>query len=160
MDASATTQISRLQSMGLEELRAEYEMAFGKATKSRNRKQLFTQIARKMQGDDIPKPTLTVKFEPKKGQGGKAKKTGEKKSTRVGPIGARDPRLPKAGTTIERDYKGKKHLVRVLEEGFEYDGKPFRSLSAVAMAITGAKAINGFLWFRLGDYAKKEKPSK
>ena len=153
MDASATTQISRLQKMSLEDLRAEYETTFGKPTKSRNRKQLFAQIARKLQGDEIPKPTLTVKFEVKKGKTKKAKKGDTTKPKR--PIGARDPRLPKAGTTIERPYKGKKHIVRVLNEGFEYNGKPFRSLSAVAMAITGAKAINGYLFFQLGDYAKK-----
>jgi hypothetical protein len=68
--------------------------------------------------------------------------------------------LPKVGTAIERAYKGKKLLVRVLDDGFEYQGKPHRSLSALAMAITGAKAMNGFLFFQLGKYAKKEKAGK
>ncbi len=47
MNASATTQISRLQKMSLEGLREQYQEVFGKPSKSRNRKQLFSQIARR-----------------------------------------------------------------------------------------------------------------
>jgi len=68
--------------------------------------------------------------------------------------------ITKPGTTIERVYKGKKLLVTVTEDGFTFSGKPYRSLSALAMAITGAKAMNGFLFFCLGKYAKKEKAGK
>ena len=48
----------------------------------------------------------------------------------------------------------------VAKDHFEWEGKPYKSLSALAQAITGAKAINGYLFFQLGDYAKKEKASK
>jgi len=61
----------------------------------------------------------------------------------------RDPRLPAAGTVLVRPYKGKDYRVTVLDEGFRYDGREFRSLSKLASAITGYKAINGFLWFGL-----------
>ena len=71
----------------------------------------------------------------------------------------RDPRLPAAGTTLTRTYKGKDHKVAVLESGFRWDGKEWRSLSALAAAITGYKAINGFLWFRLTDEKAAEKPT-
>jgi len=167
MDASATTQISRpawrgisdLQKMSLEQLREAYEKAFGKPTKSRDRKQLFSRIAKKIQADragqkseDAPvKPTLKVKFTPKrtaKAAGGKKKKAAAKKTTRTRAIGQRDPRLPKVGTTITREWHGKKYLVRVLDRGFEYDSKPFRSLSGVAKAISG-QIVNGFAWFKL-----------
>ena len=65
MDASATTRISGLIDMNLADLRAEYEKVFGKPTRSRNRKQLFSQIARQLQGqengaDPSGQPTLTV----------------------------------------------------------------------------------------------------
>ena len=33
--------------------------------------------------------------------------------------------------------------------GFRWERKEYRSLSALASAITGAKPINGFLWFKL-----------
>jgi hypothetical protein len=61
---------------------------------------------------------------------------------------AQDARLPAPGTVLTRRYKGRSLHVRVLEHGFEYDGAVYRSLSAVAKAITGAHG-NGFLFFRL-----------
>jgi len=158
MEASIATRISRLQKMDLKELRVEYEKLFGKATKSRNRKQLFSQVSRKIQDNQAAKktegapvkPILTVKFEPKrKGKGGsKKKKVAEKKPVKTRPIGQRDPRLPKIGTTISKKYKGKTINVRVLERGFEHDGRQFRSLSGVAKHITGS-IWNGFLFFGL-----------
>jgi hypothetical protein len=36
----------------------------------------------------------------------------------------------------------------VLADGFEYDGKPYKSLSAIARAITGTR-WNGWLFFGL-----------
>jgi hypothetical protein len=48
------------------------------------------------------------------------------------------PRGPMPGTLITRRYKGRSVVVKVLEEGFECDGEVFRSLSAVANAITGS----------------------
>ena len=61
----------------------------------------------------------------------------------------RDSRLPAPGSTIVREYKDRKHRVLVLEDGFEYDGDRYRTLTAVAKTITGGH-INGFRFFRLG----------
>ena len=38
-----------------------------------------------------------------------------------------------------REWQGTEHAVTVLENGFEYQGRPFKSLSAVANAITGTR---------------------
>jgi hypothetical protein len=43
------------------------------------------------------------------------------------------------GVEVARDWNGRRHIVRVTETGFTYDGKPFRSLSEVARAITGTR---------------------
>jgi hypothetical protein len=59
-----------------------------------------------------------------------------------------DDRLPPAGTMISRRYKGQTLQVKVLAEGFEFEGQRYRSLSAVAQAVTGSHC-NGFLFFRL-----------
>jgi hypothetical protein len=59
-----------------------------------------------------------------------------------------DPRLPKPGAVLERRYKGRLHRVQVLADGFAYADTTYRSLSAVAKAITGSHC-NGFLFFRL-----------
>lgn len=59
-----------------------------------------------------------------------------------------DSRLPSPGTSIVRNYKGQSHHVQVTTDGFEYAGERFRSLSAVAKAITGTH-VNGFRFFGL-----------
>jgi hypothetical protein len=41
------------------------------------------------------------------------------------------------GTRLIREWQGMEHFVTVLDQGFEYQGRKFRSLSAVAKAITG-----------------------
>ena len=44
------------------------------------------------------------------------------------------PGRPIAGTRLRREWKGVEHVVTVREHDFEYDGRPYRSLSAVARA--------------------------
>lgn len=48
------------------------------------------------------------------------------------------PRKLTPGTRLVRDRHGVGHTVIVTEDGFEYDGKRWRSLTAIARAITGA----------------------
>lgn len=47
--------------------------------------------------------------------------------------------LYKPGTKLIREWQGKTHGVIVLDNGFEYDGEGYRSLSAIARKITGAR---------------------
>jgi hypothetical protein len=56
--------------------------------------------------------------------------------------------LPPAGTVISRHYKGEELRVTVLPEGFEFEGERFKSLSAVAKAVTG-QHVNGRAFFKL-----------
>jgi len=62
-------------------------------------------------------------------------------------------RLPPPGCMIRRTYQGREISVQVLEKGFEYEGEHYRSLSAVAFAVTGAK-WNGNLFF---DFVRQRK---
>jgi hypothetical protein len=69
------------------------------------------------------------------------------------PVGApapryADARLPAPGGILTRLYKGRRLEVTVLARGFAHDGIVYRSLSAVAKAITGSHC-NGYLFFRL-----------
>ncbi|MBX3372608.1 MAG: DUF2924 domain-containing protein [Phycisphaeraceae bacterium] len=51
---------------------------------------------------------------------------------------ASDGRLPMPGALLTREYRGRTILVRVLPKGFDCEGTIYRSLSAVAQAVTGA----------------------
>lgn len=55
---------------------------------------------------------------------------------------------PIAGTRLVREYGGEEHVVTALTQGFEYRGKAYRSLSAIARAITGTP-WSGPLFFGL-----------
>ncbi|WP_232480309.1 DUF2924 domain-containing protein [Roseomonas sp. KE2513] len=55
---------------------------------------------------------------------------------------------PLAGTRLLREWQGVEHAVTVLADGFEFEGRPYRSLSAVARHITGTR-WNGWTFFGL-----------
>jgi hypothetical protein len=55
---------------------------------------------------------------------------------------------PIAGTRLIREYQGIEHCVTVRDNGFEYQGRPYKSLSAIARAITGTQ-WNGRVFFGL-----------
>ena len=60
----------------------------------------------------------------------------------------RDKRLPIPGSVIHKKYKNQDIHVKVLDKGFEYKDKYYRSLSAIAFELTGAH-WNGFSFFNL-----------
>lgn len=66
----------------------------------------------------------------------------------------RDPRLPKPGGVLTRTFQGKEIKVQVLDAGFLFDGKTWRSLSAIAKEVSGT-SWNGFLFFGIQTRAKK-----
>lgn len=55
---------------------------------------------------------------------------------------------PIAGTRLIREYQGIEHCVTVRRDDFDYLGKPYKSLSAIARAITGTR-WNGLVFFGL-----------
>jgi hypothetical protein len=55
---------------------------------------------------------------------------------------------PVAGTRLIREYQGVEHCVTVRDNDFEYQGRPYKSLSAIARAITGTR-WNGLVFFGL-----------
>ena len=59
------------------------------------------------------------------------------------------------GTRLVRGWDGERHEVNVLDDGFEYCGKRYRSLSAIARAITGTQ-WNGPAFFGLRSARTKE----
>lgn len=146
--------LAGLENMGLAQLRERYLALFGEAARSKNlpflRKKLAFRIQERVEGGLSPfarqrltelapealpvKPAREVRRVPKSAPAPESK--------------ARDPRLPEAGTVLVREHGGFDHEVEVLEDGFRYRGRTYRSLSAIAREITGT-AWNGFLFFGL-----------
>jgi hypothetical protein len=62
----------------------------------------------------------------------------------------RDGRLPQPGAVLIRRHQGRDVVVKVLEGGFEYKSRHYRSLSAIAREVTGRR-WNGLLFFGLTE---------
>jgi len=65
----------------------------------------------------------------------------------------RDPGRPIAGTRLVREWRNVQHTVEVREHDFEYEGRPYKSLSAIAREITNVR-WNGWLFFGLRQNGK------
>ena len=63
----------------------------------------------------------------------------------------RSDRLPIAGTRLIREWQGIEHCVTVRADGFEFQGRPYKSLSAIARDITGVR-WNGWVFFGLKSH--------
>jgi hypothetical protein len=58
---------------------------------------------------------------------------------------------PIAGTRLIREWQGIEHCVTVLLDGYEYGGRTYKSLSAVARCISGTR-WNGWVFFGLKNW--------
>ncbi|SIO35576.1 Protein of unknown function [Rhodovulum sp. ES.010] len=68
---------------------------------------------------------------------------GDRKKSRL-----RADTMPIAGTRLIREWHGVEQVVTVTADGFEWQGRPYKSLSAIARAITGTR-WNGWVFFGL-----------
>ncbi|MGE3779169.1 MAG: DUF2924 domain-containing protein [Pirellulaceae bacterium] len=154
-------ELARLERMTVNELIGVYVETTGESARSRNKRYLIRRIAWHMQAraegglSERAKQRAAqladdayVRVTPPRG--GLIRATTS--STDSMSDALFDPRLPAPGNHLVRDYKGRSISVRILPDGFEFDGQRFRSLSAVAKAVTGSH-VNGFRFFRLGGAA-------
>ena len=60
---------------------------------------------------------------------------------------------PITGTRLLREWQSVEHVVTVTADGFEWQGRPYKSLSAIARAITGTR-WNGWVFFGLKNHRR------
>ena len=73
---------------------------------------------------------------------------GDRKKSRV-----RADQMPIVGTRLIREWQGVEHVVTVTTDGFDWQGRPYKSLSAIARAITGTR-WNGWVFFGLKNHRR------
>jgi hypothetical protein len=61
---------------------------------------------------------------------------------------------PITGTRLLREWQGVEQIVTVTANGFEWQGRPYKSLSAIARAITGTR-WNGWVFFGLKNHRSR-----
>ena len=74
---------------------------------------------------------------------------GDRKKSRI-----RADMMPIVGTRLIREWQGVEHLVTVTADGFDWQGRPYKSLSAIARAITGTR-WNGWVFFGLKNHRRR-----
>ena len=164
MPPDIAQELEALQGMTTTELCERYAELHGQPVRTRHRAYLIRKVAWRMQalaeGDLSQRARrraeeladdADVRVMPPRAKESSTHAAGAPTGQRVATRGqVRDPRLPAPGTAIVREYKGRTIRVLVMPsgEGFECDGERYRTLSAVAKAVTGSH-INGFRFFRL-----------
>ena len=156
MAESVVAEITRLRGMSIGELRVRYAEVYGEEPRSRNKDYLWKRIAYRIQElaeGGISERAQRRAEELARDADLRSRPPKEPSPDDKVPVQNRDARLPAAGTTMTRRFRGKDYEVKILEKGFEFDGRQFVSLSAVAREISGTR-WNGFLFFGLDDLRK------
>jgi hypothetical protein len=172
MRPGGTTSIEQtivaLRQMTPGQLRERYQEVFGEPSRSGNRQFLFKRIAWRIQSlaegglserarrraEELARDADIRTTLPRPPNSGAYAGGDGRTVTLPAPrsVTAHD-RLPLPGTVLTRRYRGQQVEVKVLSGGFEYDGQTYRSLSAVAKAVTGTH-WNGHLFFGLTTHKR------
>jgi hypothetical protein len=138
MTETVLAQIAALKTRSTPELRDMWRELFGKESPVLGRRYLEDRIAFRVQ---------ELQFG---GLSDRARRKLDALVDQLEPKAARrrDPGRPIAGTQLRREWKGIEHVVTVREHDFEYNGRPYKSLSAIAREIAGTR-WNGWLFFGL-----------
>lgn len=128
---SVLKQIDELNRMSMDQLRKRWNDLLGTDPGRMGRNYLVRRLAYRIQelvygglSRDARKKLESLADDP---NGETSKPSRKRRATNL-----------QAGTRLLRDWHGERYEVIVQEDGFLYDGKKYRSLSAVARAITGS----------------------
>jgi hypothetical protein len=145
-------EIARLRGLDAKVLRARWRTSFGQdAPTHLARHLLFAMLAYRLQAEamgDLDAETVRflkqVDLAPSKQAAVPLTQAFERRTRGLSP-----------GTLLTREWSGQRHRVMVLDGGFVWEGRTYRSLSEIAKVITGTK-WNGPRFFGLRDQKDAE----
>ena len=140
-----------LESLMVAELRQRYAEAFNETTTSRHRRHLVRRILWRLQAIESGGVSEAAQQ--------RARELADNSQLRLTPPDISNLNSLKqsattrkdglrVGTLLSREYKGRQIRVAVVDDGFEYEGARYRSLTAVAKVVTGSH-WNGRSFFGL-----------
>jgi Protein of unknown function (DUF2924) len=153
-------EIEQLRRLTVGELRVKYLEVFGQPSRSNHKQFLFRRVAWRLQAqaygdlsDQARQQALAIAQDVELRIKAPAHLAGPARRllqptlrSRYKP--GRDARVPKPGSFLQREFKGQMVIVQVLADGFQYQDRHYKSLSAIARQVTGT-AWNGYSFFRL-----------
>jgi hypothetical protein len=163
MEPALVRAIEQLRRLSVSTLQTRYQELFGTEARSSNKQFLFRRVAWQLQvkaeGDVSERARqraaeiaedADLRSRAPKGFWSWPAEVKTVVRSMSGSRPQRDWRLPKPGTLLSRRYGGREVVVKVLSEGFEYQTRNYRSLSAIAREVTGTR-WNGLLFFGLTE---------
>ena len=146
MENSVLAQLAALPSKTTPELRQLWRDLYDREPPSYNKPFLVKRLAYRIQ--ELAYGGLSARAE------AKLKKLVDEESRLKGKQPVRKGDRPIAGTRLIRECQGVEHCATVLDDGYEYQGRRYKSLSAIARAITGTR-WNGPAFFGLRNHSAK-----
>ncbi|MGZ9006498.1 MAG: DUF2924 domain-containing protein [Burkholderiales bacterium] len=147
MNDSVLVQLAALPEKSLPELKQLWRELYDREPPSGNKPFLIKRLTYRIQ--ELAYGGLSARAEAKLGE------LIEEEDRRVkGLPSLRKGDRPIAGTRLIRVWQGVEHCVTVLDDGFEYEGRKYRSLSPIATTITGTR-WNGPAFFGLRNRSAK-----
>jgi hypothetical protein len=165
MDSALRREIEELQRASVAQTRAKYREVFQEEPRSKHRGHLFRRLAWRLQAlsegglsaaarqralEIVNEADLRI-VQPRgflDAAAGGAVSGGNRSRF--------DRRIPRPGAVLKRDYDGRTIAVKVLIDGFQYQGQRYSSLSAIASEVTGTR-WNGLAFFGLTAVRRKTK---
>jgi hypothetical protein len=139
MNDTVLSQIAAFRTMPVKELKQQWRTLFDTEPPAFNRRFLESRLAYRVQelayGGLKPETVARLEALGEHLDGGDVSVRKKRAADR-----------PIAGTRLVREWQGVEHCVTVLADGYEWQGRPYKSLSAVARAITGTR-WNGWVFF-------------
>jgi Protein of unknown function (DUF2924) len=140
--AAVEAEIDRVRSLTGDALRRRWRAVFGRPVPQH----LTADLLRRMIADRLQEEAFgTLDRATLKLLDGLARRDGSRSAERN----------LKIGTVLIRDYQGQRHTVTVAPEGYVWEGQPYSSLSAIALAITGT-GWSGPRFFALKSAAEQD----
>lgn len=144
-----------LRGLKVPALKTKYQELFGEESRSSNRQYLVRRIAWRLQANSEGGLSERARMRAAEIANDadfrtRAPKDFEERASWARSHSRRDWRLPVPGTLLTRKVDRRQIVVKVLEEGFEYDSRHYKSLSAIAREVTGTR-WNGLLFFGLTE---------
>ena len=152
--------IEQLRTLNVIALQKKYQEVFKDASRSSNKQYLFRRIAWRLQAnaegglsERACHRALQIADEADlRTRAPKGFLSAQVSATAIvdHPHPQRDVRLPASGSLLTRRLNDRQIVVKVLAEGFEFESRHYRSLSAIAREVTGTR-WNGLLFFGLAE---------
>jgi hypothetical protein len=160
MDPTILTSLAAFEDLKVAQLKQRYRELFGEESKSSNKQFLFRRIAWRLQADREGDLSERARRRASEIADDRDLRLRAPKEFLVPPDSgfcridrtrpSKDGRLPAPGTLLTRRVGDRQIVVKVLADGFQYQSRHYRSLSAIAREATGTR-WNGLLFFGLAE---------